>query len=160
MPEKIRKQCYELTPSDLSTWPAWEFALDEEGEPGQDEATVRPYTFSGALDPSNGMFIVAATFWLADGTIEHGFVTPAPAGGDNFGRIQPQIVTKRGQVGFWLGVGKPDPKRAYATLGRDAASVFPIRFESTVPLVGFKVTGTLHGFLCLEGDFNTVRTIQ
>jgi len=160
MPKKIRKQCYELTPSDLSSWPAWEFARDEEGESGQDEATVRPYAFSDALDPADGMFIVAATFWLADGTTEHGFVTPAPSGTDNLGTIQPQIVTEKGQVGFWLGRCPPDTKRAYETLGREAPSVFPIRFESTVPLIGPKVTGTLLGFLCLESDFKTVRTIQ
>ena len=162
MPEKIRKECYELTPSDLSAWPVWEFALDEEGEPGQDEATVRPYSFSGSLDPADGMFIVAATFWLADGTIEHGFLTPAPVGGDNLGTIQPQILTERGQVGFWLGCCPPDTKRAYEILGREAAFIFPVRFESAVPLAGPKVTGILLGFYCLESSFKnrTIRTIQ
>ena len=39
---KIRKQVYQLTLDDLERTPVWEFALDEEVEEGQDEATVRP----------------------------------------------------------------------------------------------------------------------
>jgi hypothetical protein len=38
----IRKQVYELTHDDLAVHPAWEFCLDEEDRPGQDEATVQP----------------------------------------------------------------------------------------------------------------------
>jgi hypothetical protein len=37
---KIRKQVYELTTDDLELSPIWEFAADEEGEEGQDEATA------------------------------------------------------------------------------------------------------------------------
>src|SRR5205814_561097 len=40
---KIRKQVYNLTAADLSEHPVWEFAEDEEGTEGQDEATVRPF---------------------------------------------------------------------------------------------------------------------
>ncbi len=49
---RIRKQVYELTVDDLDRHPVWEFALDEEGEEGQDEATVRPYEPQGVLDPA------------------------------------------------------------------------------------------------------------
>ena len=161
MPTKIRRQVYELTPDDLSTSSVWEFALDEEGEPDQDEATVRPYSYSGALDPSSGMFIVAASFWLADGTPMHGYLTPAPSTNmRSLGTIQPQIIFARGQVSFWWGRCTPDTARAYQLLGRDAASVFPVRFESEVPLVGGIVGGTIPGFLCLESDFTTVRAVQ
>jgi hypothetical protein len=37
---KTRKQVYDLTRENLSKFPIWEFALDEEGDEGQDEATV------------------------------------------------------------------------------------------------------------------------
>ena len=50
-----RKQVYELANSDFIRCPVWEFALDEEGAEGQDEATVRPYLYDGDLDPSLGM---------------------------------------------------------------------------------------------------------
>jgi len=43
MPTATRKQVYDLTLADLQAAPVWEFALDEEGVAGQDEATVRPY---------------------------------------------------------------------------------------------------------------------
>ena len=42
MTKRVRKQIYKLEHSDLDRFPAWEFALDEEGRAGQDEATVRP----------------------------------------------------------------------------------------------------------------------
>ena len=57
---RIRKQVYELTTEDLERHPVWEFALDEEGEEGQDEATVRPYELQGTLDPAEGMFVITS----------------------------------------------------------------------------------------------------
>src|ERR1700735_3746644 len=67
---RIRRQVYELTLADLERFPVWEFALDEEGEEGQDEATVRPYAASGALDAAAGMFIVRAKLTLSDGVVQ------------------------------------------------------------------------------------------
>ena len=160
MHTKVRKQVYKLKPDNLSLSPVWEFALDEEGEPEQDEATVRPHPISGILDPSVGMLIVAARFWLVDGTQLHGYLTPPLSDNRSLSTIQPQIVTDRGQISFWCGRCPPDTARAYHLLGRNAASVFPIHFESTVPLVGGPVSGTLPGFMCLESDFETVRTVQ
>ncbi|CAN5457528.1 hypothetical protein BH09VER1_BH09VER1_55450 [soil metagenome] len=160
MPEKIRRQIYELSLEDLSASLAWEFALDEEGEPDQDEATVRPYIFSGILDPSAGRFIVTARFWLADGTQLLGYLTPPSSDDRSLGTTQPQIVTERGQGSFWYGCLPPATAHAYQLLGREAASVFPIRFESNVPLAGGSVSGTISGFLCLESDLETVRAVQ
>jgi hypothetical protein len=40
----MRKQVYGLTLDDFRSHPAWEFALDEEGRPGRDEATVQAPT--------------------------------------------------------------------------------------------------------------------
>src|SRR5215218_3072632 len=37
-----RKQMTDLTIEDLSQGPVWEFAIEEEGEPGQNEETLRP----------------------------------------------------------------------------------------------------------------------
>jgi hypothetical protein len=42
---RIRKQACELTSQVFEPFSMWEFALDEEGEEGQDEATVRPFLF-------------------------------------------------------------------------------------------------------------------
>jgi hypothetical protein len=157
---KIRKQIHKLTPDDLSASPVWEYALDEEGDPDQDETTVRPYSFSGALDPSVGNIIVAARFWLADGTQLPGYLNPPSCDNRNLDSMQPQIVTDSGQISFWRGRLPPETSRAYQLLGRQAAAVFPIRFESTVPLIAGTVSGTLPGFLCLESDLETVKVVQ
>jgi len=157
---RVRKQVYELTLHDLSTFPVWEFRLDEEGEEGRDESTVRPYTASGPLDPTDRMFVVRAVFTLADGSRMHGYITPPGRGDAGIGTLQPIIVTDRGQVRFWCGTAVPDAKRlarSYELLGKDAQHVFPVRFESDVELAGGPVRGSVPGFLVLE-DFLTRRT--
>ncbi|MDB5978247.1 MAG: hypothetical protein JWR07_5007 [Nevskia sp.] len=154
---KIRKQVYELTLEDLDRVPVWEFALDEEGEKGQDEATVRPVKLKGPLDPTEGTFIVQAAFTLADGTEMKGYLTPPVQSESSLGRIQPIIITERGQVLFWRGAMKPLPEdlaRSYKLLGKHAAEVFPLNFRSQIPLTRSLVSGTLPGFLVLE-DFKT-----
>jgi hypothetical protein len=154
---KIRKQVYELTPEDLSKFPVWEFALDEEGKEGQNKATVRPYELSGALDPSGGKFVVRASFTLADGSTMQGYLTPPVHGDDSLGTLQPIIVAAHRQVAFWCGVRSPSPDelaRNYRSLGRDAGHVFPLRFASEVELLGGPVRGSLAGFMVLE-DMNT-----
>jgi hypothetical protein len=150
---KIRKQVYELKLDDFVKHAVWEFALDEEGEEGQDEATVRPFTPTGALNPSYGMFVVRADFRLADGTQMHGYLTPPVQGNSSLGTLQPIIITDRGQVFFWCGTITPAVAHLadnYARLGKDAAGTFPITFQSAVPLIGGTVSGSLPGFLVLE----------
>ncbi len=157
---RVRKQIYELTLDDLSKFPIWEFRLDEEGEEGRDESTVRPYATSGLLDPTDRMFVVRAVFTLADGSRMQGYFTPPRGADDSIGVLQPIIVTERGQVRFWCGTAAPDSKRlahSYELLGKDAKQVFPVQFESEVELVGGRVRGSVSGFLVLE-DFQTRRT--
>ena len=156
----VRKQVYELTLDDLSTFPVWEFRVDVKDEEGQDESTVRPYTASGPLDPTDRMFVVRAVFTLADGSRKHGYITPPGRGDAGIGTLQPIIVTDCGQVRFWCGTAIPDAKRlanSYEWLGKDAQHVFPVRFESDVELAGGPVRGSVPGFLVLE-DFQTRRT--
>src|SRR5258705_12290242 len=94
----VRKQVYELTLGDLATFPVWEFRLDEEGEEGRDESTVRPYAAAGPLKYTDRMFVVRAVFTLADGSRMQGYFRP-PRGDDaSIGALQPIIVTERGQV--------------------------------------------------------------
>jgi len=157
---KIRKQVYELTVDDVRQRPVWEFALDEEGEEGQDEATVRPCDISGAVDPSDGPFIVRAAFTLADGTQMHGCFTTPTSDDDGLSTLQPVIISERGQVLFWHGVIAPDAQslaESYGKLGRDAARAFPIQVVSDVELVGGPIRATIPGFLVLE-DWKTGKT--
>ncbi len=147
---RIRKQVYDLTPQDLTRFPVWVFALDEEGEPGQDEATVRPWEEPLPFDPGEGLNVVRVDFWLADETHAIGYISAQVPDFSGISYIQPTIVTPGGQVGFWCGVMKPDAERlrdAYALLEKDKAQVFPVRYESAVELTTGKVMGTIEGFL-------------
>jgi hypothetical protein len=150
---KIRKQVYDLKVEDLEQNPVWEFALDEEGIDGQDEATVRPVSIRGIVDPAEGMVVVRAGFTLADGTIMYGYLTPPTAEFGGLGTIQPQIITPLGQVSFWCGILKPTKKdlaRRYEQLARTAEKVFPVRFQSDVQVAGGPVSGVLDGFAYME----------
>lgn len=158
---RIRRQVYELTPTDLESFPVWEFALDEEGEEGQDEATVRPYEVTLPLDPSEGMFIVRATLTLSDGTSFKGYLTPPVQGGAGLSTFQPAVVAPTGQVSFWCGMLVPSRDhiaKCYSLLGKTSSrQVFPLRFRSDVSLVGGPIAGDILGFTVLE-DFQTMRT--
>ena len=151
---KMRKQIYDLTVADLDDCPVWEFALDEEGDEGQDECTVRPCLVGDRLDPSRGGFVVRARFTLPDESALVGFMTPPVRGDSSLGVLQPVVITTKGHVGFWCGVIAPDAASiaaSYARLDRSTASqVFPLHFESDVPLVDGPVRGQLDGFLLLE----------
>jgi hypothetical protein len=158
---RIRRQVYELTVDDLDRYPVWEFALDEEGEEGQDEATVRPYQFRGSLDPSEGMFIVRARLTLADGTQMSGYLTPPVQGDATLGTLQPAIICGKGQISFWCGMLEPkstEISENYARLGKSSADqVFPLRFKSDVDLIGGSISGELPGFIVLD-DFKSMST--
>jgi hypothetical protein len=161
--QKVRKQVYDLTHRDLAAHAVWEFALDEEGDEGQDEATVRPFT-ADAVDPTAGMFIVRASFTLNDGTKRSGYLTPPSQGDASLGAIQPVIVTEQGQVSFWLGVVAPTPDQLaanYELLRSGVDGAFPIRYQSDVPSTCGVISGTIAGFSVLE-DFasNRVGTVR
>jgi hypothetical protein len=150
---RIRKQVYELTVEDFDQHPVWEFALDEEGEEGQDEATVRPIQLTGPVNPADGMVVVKARFTLADGTLMAGYLTPPIPHSGDLSSIQPQIITQRGQVSFWCGAFKPTSDQLaqnYGRLGRTAHQIFPLRFTSEIKIIGGPVTGILNGFLYRE----------
>jgi hypothetical protein len=151
----------DLTLADLAASSVWKFALDEEGVEGQDETTVKPYAVDGPLDPSAGMFVVRARFALADGTLMSGYLTPHAQGEAGLSTFQPIIITPAGQVTFWCGMIAPDAAtiaRSYARLGKaDASQVFPLRFESAVPVRGGTIKGQIPGFLILV-DFKTMQT--
>jgi len=151
--KEIRKQVYELTLYDISRFPIWEFALDEEGENGQDELTVRPYFFSGSLDLNKGIFIVKADFKLADDTLMVGYITPPEKSDKSLGSIQPVIITEKGQVSFWKGNKKPSNKlisESYKHLGKQKNNVFPIHFKSSLSISTINIEGVIRGFLFFE----------
>jgi hypothetical protein len=158
---RVRKQVYDLKQEDLVEHPVWEFALDEEGEDEQDEATVRPVSVNGPVDCSNRMVVVMAEFSLPDGSVMVGCLRPPSTdipfllkfeGDSSLSKTQPVIITDRGQVLFWYGIAKPDEatvQRNYEMIGR-ADGVFPISYRSTVELSSGLVAGEITGFTFLE----------
>jgi hypothetical protein len=156
----MRKQVYDLTAGDLEAHPVWEHCLDEEGTPGQDEATVRPYDTGGKPVPENaGLVVVRSTLTLANATRYPGYVyytleLPSEAG-SNYGplaNLQPSIITPAGQVMFWYGGFAPSREvmdETYRKLGAGASGVFPVRFASDVPLATGPISGELAGFYYL-----------
>jgi hypothetical protein len=144
-----RKQVYDLKVADFDRAPVWEFALDEEGDPGQDEATVRPRPdLRDGVDRRGGLFVVDACFVAADGTRFRGYVTPARGG---IVDSQPTVITDDGQVGFWYGIVPPNEQtiaEAYRALGRTADQLFPLRFEAAVELArkDDATAGVIEGF--------------
>jgi hypothetical protein len=149
---EVRKQVYDLTPQDLQQFSVWEFALDEEGEPGQDEATVKPRPDLGAgVEPDEGLFVVRAEFKAANGSTFDGFVTPDPGG--HIGATQPSVVTSNGHVPFWFGAVEPEPKEietSYSALGGQGRELFPMTFRTVVPVSGTPMAGEVPGFMYLD----------
>jgi hypothetical protein len=149
--ETIRKQVYDLRPSDLEEFPIWEHAIDEEGEPGQDEATVKPRPDLETADPGEGLLVARAELVADDGTHFDGYVYPSFD--FNFGSIQPTIVTDVGQVNFWLGGFPPKPgalESHYALLEKTANDLFPVRFRAVVEHEGVRLEGDVPAFLHYE----------
>jgi len=157
----MRKSVVYLTLADIAMSSVWEFALDEEGVHGQDETTVKPYPVNGPLDPAYRMFVACARLALADGTMMSDYFTPTvqrPAGLSTF---PPVIIAPAGQVVFCCGMMVPDAPmiaQSYARLERAGSSeVFPLRFESALPLKSGGIKDEIAGFLVLT-NFKTMRT--
>jgi hypothetical protein len=156
----VRKQVYQLTLEDFERFPVWQFALDEEGEPGQDEATIRPRPdLASGVDPDEGLFVVRAAFKAADGSRFEGFVTPDSDG--DLGLIQPSVVTNDGHVQFWFGIVEPEPQeieKSYKALGGKRGDLFPLSFRTSVPVNGAPMEGKVPGFMYLD-DSGTARPV-
>ena len=144
---RIRKQVYDLRPSDLKKFPIWEHALDEAAVAGQDEATVKPRPDLSRADPNAGTFIVRTEFITKDNVRFDGYCHASDQ--DHPGLVQPTIVTARGQVNFWYGAFAPKPReleRQYQLLGKTAAELFPIRYRAVVPASGANLEGSIRAF--------------
>lgn len=151
--QKVRKQVYELTLEDLERCPVWEFASDEEGVEGQDEATVRPRPDLSAPLPREGSLVVRTRFTARDGSEFFGHCTPSPD--DSLGDIQPTIVGRSTQVGFWSGRAQPTRKELagfYKALGKKAEELFPLKFEAVIRTPGYFDSGVIPAFQSYSPD--------
>ena len=157
---RIRKQVYDLKSADLEKYPVWEFALDEEGTEGQDEATVRPKPGVTEISDFTGQLVVRAEFIAADGTAFIGAITPNKT--MDLGYIHPVIIAQDKQIMFWHGAMKPKPsdlEASYKILRKTPKQLFPLKFRSLISLKGGINAGIIPGFLYLK-DFKNLDTAK
>lgn len=109
------------------------YALDEEGDDGQDECTVRPLDV-GALPSEEGQVIVQAVFFFSNGRIRPGCVT-LNSGDDPSGHQPVVFLDKKRVLHFYNGALKPVKAEVRAfrkALGKVCDSPGTIRYVSTV----------------------------
>jgi hypothetical protein len=156
--ENIRIQFDKFSLSDFEISPIWEFAIDEEGEEGQDETTLKPRLDIKFPDPSEGLLIVECEFEANSGKKFRGFCSPSFD--DSISSIQPYIVTDKQIIMFWFGIVQPDKKTKdgiYEALNETAESLFPIKFQSNLKLEdGQRIIGQIDGFMWMKLSDNIV----
>ncbi len=134
---KTRKPVDHLTASDLSTYPVWEFALDEEGIEGRDETWVRPLS-TQVVPKGQYSLQVAASFKAACGRTHIGFVDVATAeepvvisGGVILHGSDYLVIPSPGMFGFGEARGK-----LLSRLGLSEPELFPMTFTLRVLVEG------------------------
>lgn len=144
--DRIRRQVYLLTEDDLEKHPVWEYALDEEGEEDQDEATVRPVACVQLPKSELRLGAMAATAKLRDGRevpavlsfyVSSRGVEEYPEG--VLHPSQPRILVGGQHHGFWHGILKPrrgEMDSFYAAVGSTANEVFPIEITARITVEG------------------------
>ncbi len=150
---QTRKSVADLSLDDLEACPVWEYALDEESRPGQDETTVRPCLGLRSIDPVRGGHLVKCLFFAKSGRRYEGFCTAVTS--SDLSSLQPVILTAQGPVRFWYGAIRPKPQtlaEAYERLGRSADEFFPAEFRALLPVAGTRLEGRIEGFGFIDWD--------
>ncbi len=173
---KIRKDVGELTLSDLSVAPVWEYCLDEEGVEGQAECTVRPVYKCSEVDPGTFDGVVALDLlgptgarycglmagnapefrgsWLAAPVILLDRPVGAHVDHPILHRYNPMMSAASPRVRFslpWTAhLSEADARvvmdLTYAVLGRGPRELFPLVCRPRVPLKNWPESFTLEGF--------------
>lgn len=163
MAKRVRKQCFDLTAQDFELFPIWEFALDEEGRPGQDEATVRPAFIPRGANVAAGQFLVLGVFSLPNGRVRLGVLTIG--GGPEVNSTQPSLFLPDRLLNFYLGALPPpiaELKRDSRILATVCDKPFPIHYCSALrdrsgsPIV----EGVLEGFYEYGGFDRPARKVR
>ncbi|MDZ4823500.1 MAG: hypothetical protein SH856_08580 [Flavobacteriales bacterium] len=158
---KIRVQFEDFIIDNFDIAPIWEFALDEAGEDGQDETTLRPCFGLAVADPADGLSVVKSEFLTAAGKKFYGLCTPAFE--FRLDEIQPYMFTDNGMLSFWFGMLEPTQQsidELYKQFNENKDTLFPIKFKSVVPTKGAKLQGQIDDFMWRPIDGETVITIK
>ncbi|GAA0743283.1 hypothetical protein LRH25_06135 [Ideonella azotifigens] len=134
-----RKPADDLSAEDLAAFPIWEYAYDEEGDPGredQDDTWVRPVDGSELGELLDGTS-AAARFETASGQPLDGLVEVSSTIELEFG---PGAVFLNGQHLFLPGPEHLRPikprRELAAALGQSLEQVFPLKFTLKVRVAG------------------------
>jgi hypothetical protein len=130
---EVRKPIDALTPEDLTSFPIWEFASDEEDvDEERDETWVRPVDAT-VVELDQWSLSVAADFQLSSGTTFPGFISVTTADETELG---PGVLLAGGK--YLFASAKKDAERAAVAeaLGRSVAEVFPLTFTLRVLISG------------------------
>lgn len=123
-------------PDVLQKYPNWTYALDEEGEPGQDETTVKPEDEQSFITPDT--HCTAANLWPTDGRTMPAIIClmrGLPVGVSAFDRRWSWSVWKNRHTKLWEPAVQdylPENERLPSVVLSDN-SFFPLRFASVLP---------------------------
>ena len=129
----------ELTSEDFRRSPVWRY----ESKGGDVTAMAEEVGRSLLSEGDSGVFVVATTFRLADGSELMGLCSPADSSGLDY--LQPILFAPGHQLPLWA-EGEPSgvpPTAISERLGRRVSEVFPMVFTCHVPVDGRLVSGTI-----------------
>src|SRR5579862_6245278 len=140
-----RKPVEKITETDLSTYPIWEYATNEEDIPGQDETWIRP-TRDNKVPSKTYSRIVAADFVTSKSVRLPGFVIVTTATKQL--EVTPGAVLISGKYltvdalperSRWqYGIILKERERLCASLKAHPRDVFPLQYTVRVPISGLK----------------------
>jgi hypothetical protein len=160
------KQFADLRTEDFGHYPVWsgvhtlDYDEDWYDDEDVDEETFRPYGGPLPVSPVDGIFLIAATAQLADGSTVPGFITPAEQ--DEQGTLQPHITASDSPpAGFWggaVGISDAHRERTQDLLGKTETAIFPIRFDALTGLATGVTNAIVTGWSgSAQSPFATVR---
>ncbi len=139
----LDKQVFDLTISDLNTYPVWYFPMDETVE---DELTVRPVT--DINDIGDSQVIVKTDFKDRNGKHYLGYIYWDKVKGVEV--LKPIMFTSEDEcVSFWNGIHTPTWDE-YEESQQPIRHLFPIIFSSTAHSTLSSSSGTLTGLYYLD----------
>ncbi len=154
---RIRKGEHELSHEDFAQFPFWEYALDEEREPDQDETTMRPRQVGGLVDRGAAYGLLGARFRLAD-TREFPGVLTIGSGFDGPCHIQtmrPTLWCESRRVSLSLPlekaqsdeVARENVRAIYQLLDCTVESMFPVTIRPALRIKGMDPELRVDGFM-------------
>lgn len=125
---KTREPIDQQTASDLSAFPIWEYASDEEEVEDQDETWVRPVD-AQVVRKGQWSLTVAAEFRTRTGTTFTGFIGVTTAEGIE---IDGAVLLREGEYVVVDGGSAADRRATAKTLGMSTRELFPLTYTLRV----------------------------